>query len=266
MSRFAVAVLIVMLLSATVLAIHDFQVYDNNVDGYAGQLARDRRIYDPYTRERYFGSDYQRQFNNFGSKGPTDRLLNTGAKSGFSSVFNLDTNTFSNRGRDPSFISNFDPGVRGYARLDRYIDLLPYSPVEQLIGPNEVLAKGVTRILSTGNEYGVGLNKALPRSQVFIQAINLQPVGEHYVYEAWLLDDETEYALSMGVLKSGAGLTTQLVDWEIRRLVHMFEHVMITREPYPDPDPTPGEIILMGDINKPRIDTTPDTSEFDRLR
>ncbi len=264
--KLAVAVLIVMLLSATVLAIsQDFQVYDQNFYGYSGQLARDRRIYDPYTRGRYFGDNYPRQFVNYGSKGPTYRVTNTGAKSAFSSIFNLDTNDYSNRGRDPSHISNFDPDVRGFARLDRSIDLLPYSPVEQLIGPNMVLAKGTAHILSTGDEYGAGLNKPSPKSQIIIQMINLQPASEGYVYEAWLVDDETEYSLSMGLLKSGQGLTGQMV-WAINRLVHMFEHVMITKEPFPDPDPSPGEIVLIGDINKPRVDTTPATSEFDRLR
>ncbi len=265
MSRFAVAVLILMLLAVSVLAIHDFQVYDDNFYGYSGQLARDRRIYDPYTRERYFGDDYQREFVNYGSKGPTDRVMNTGAKSGFSAIFNVDTNTYSNRGRDPSHISNFDPDIRGFARLDRSIDLLPYSPVEQLVGYDPVIAKGTAHILSTGDQYGAGLNKPLPRSQIIVQLVNLQPAGENYMYEIWLLDDETEYALSMGLVKSGIGLTSQFV-WQIRRLVHMFEHVMVTKEPYPDPDPSPGEIILIGDINKPRIDTVPSSSEFDRLR
>jgi hypothetical protein len=249
-----------------VLAVHDFQVYDDNFYGYSGQLARDRRIYDPYTRERYFGEDYQRQFVNYGLKGPPNRVLNTGAKSGYSSVFNLDTNTYSNRGRDPSYISNFDPKVRGYARLDRYVDLLPYQPVSELVGPEYLLAKGTARILSTGNQYGAGLNKALPRSQMFITIQNLPPAADGYVYEAWLMDAETEYALSLGVLKSGAALTTQLNNMEIRRLVHMFDFVMITKELYPDPDPSPSEVVLMGDINRPRVELTPETSAFDRLR
>jgi hypothetical protein len=254
-----------LLLAASALAIHDLQVYDDNFYGYSGQLGRDRRAYDPFTRERYFGQDYQRQFVNYGLKGPPNRVLNTGFKSGFSPVFNLDTNTYSNRGRDPAYISNFDPKIRGYARLDRYIDLLPYQPVEQLVGPDLVIARGTARILSTGNQYGAGLNKALPRSQFFITIQNLQPAPAGYVYEAWLSDAETEYAMTLGILKSGTGLTTSMVN-EIRRQVHMFDYVMVTKELYPDPDPGPGEIILMGDINKPRIDTTPETSAFDRLR
>ena len=266
MSKFAIAVFILMLLAVTVMAIsQDYQVYDDNFYGYTGQLARDRRYYDPYTRERYFGSDYQRQLVNYGMKGPPNRVLNTGSKSAFSSVFNVDTNSYSNRGRDPSYISNYDPGIRGYTRLDRTIYLLPFEPIEQFVGPKQVIAKGTARILSTGDQYGAGLNQPYPSTQMIIQLINLQPAGDGYVYEAWLLDDETEYALSMGLLKSGVGLTSQFTC-QISRLVYMFDKVMITKEIFPDPDPGPGEIVLMGDINKPRIDVTPEASEFDRLR
>lgn len=264
MSKFAVAILIVML-AIPVIAIHDLAYYDNNIDGYSGQLARDRRVYDPYTRERYFGSDYKPALVNYGMKGPTSRVTNTGAKSAYSGVFNLDTNTFSNRGRDPSFISNFDPEMRGFARLDRWVDLLPYDPLGGVVNGEQVLQKGTMRIMSTGNEYGVGLNKAYPRSQIFLQVVNLPPAGEGMVYEAWLVDDETEYPLSLGLIKSGAGLTSQL-NWEIRRLVHMFDYVMITMESYPDVDPSPSEIVMLGRIEPARTDVVPPASDFARLR
>ena len=267
MSRIAITVLVVSLLAATVFAsVQDLQYYDANVDSYTGQLARDRRIFDPYSRERYFGEGYTPTFVNYGMKGPTSRVTNTGAKSAFSSIFNLDTNTFSNRGRDPSYISNFDPRIRGYNRLDRYVDLLPYNPVDQeLVGTGAVIAKGTARILSTGDEYGAGLNKPYPRTQFFLQTQNLPPIGDGEIYEAWLQDDDTEYAMSLGVLKSGIGLTSQL-RWENSRLVYMFENVLVTKESYPDLDPGPGEIVLFGTIDKPRVDNMPSTSEFERLR
>jgi hypothetical protein len=264
-SKFAVTVLIVMLLSGTVLAIHDWQVYDTNIDSYAGQIARDRRIYDPYTRARYFGSDYDRQFNNFGQKGPTDRVKNTGFKSAYSSVFNLDTNAWSNRGRDPSYISNWDPEMRGFTRLDRAVALLPYSPVEQTVAGTDLGAKGTARILSTGNQYGGGMNSPYPQSQIQIILQNLPPVGDNEVYEAWLFDKETEYTLNIGIIKSGPELTGSLT-FAIARLVWMFDSIIITKESFPDVNPNPGEIVLMGEINPAREDLTPPPSEFDRLR
>ena len=266
MSKLVISVLVVLLLALAVFALPDWYVYDTNIDSYSGQIARDRRIFDPYSRDRYFGSDYQKQFVNYGMKGPTDRMTKTGAKSAFSSVFNLDVNAFTPRGRDPGFISNWDPNVRGYARMDVAVDLLPYEALQQVIGPNEVMAKGAARIVSLGDEYGAGMNKPYPRTQVFIQANNLPPLDETEIYEAWLFNSENEYPLSVGLLKAGAGITSQLI-FEFYRKVDQFDAVMITREPYPDMNPTPGEIILFGYIGQTRNTLNPSGSDFnERLR
>ncbi len=264
-NRFASAILVALLLVGSVLAIHNYQVYDNNIDSYTGQIARDRRIYDPYTRDRYFGTGYVKPFQNFGSKGPTDRLTQTGSKSAFSSVFNFDSNSLSNQGRDPAHISNWDPKVRGYPRLDRSVELLPYSPVEQIIGTEPTMGKGTARVFSTGNEYGAGLNKPHPRTQIFIQALYLEPLDENEIYMAWLFDYETEYALNLGVLKSTLPPTLQMVT-QIPRLAHMFDEVWITREPFPSMDPSPHTIVLSGVINPARTEIRTPPDYYPRLR
>ncbi len=264
--RFISAIFIALLLTGTVIAIHDFQVYDTNIDSYSGQIARDRRIYDPYTRERYFGQGYERQFVNFGSKGPTDRFSLTGSKSSFSGSFNLDTNSWSNQGRDPSHISNWDPKVRGYARLDRAVELLPYNPVYQLIGVEPSIAKGTARILSTGNAYSDGNNQPHPSTQIQINAINLQPIGQDEVYEGWLYDDESEYALSLGIMRKGSLATTAQLVFAYPRLVHMFDEVWLTKEPFPSEDPSPHTIILSGRINPSRTEVDTPPNYYSRLR
>jgi len=266
-NKFAVVVLCVLLLGSTVSAIQNY-VYDYNKDGYSGQYARDRRIYDPYSRDRYFGTGYEKPFLNFGSKGPTYAMTNTGAKSAYSSVFNLDTNSLSNQGRDPAHISNFDPRVRGYNRLDRSVDLMPYGIYSEEFANDPYMPKGTARVFSDGNEYGSTLNKPYPRSQIYVQVINLPPVGEDEIYEVWLGDAETEYMLSLGILKSGQGITAQMIR-DIYRMVYMFDYVYITREPYPDLDPSPGEYVLMGvmgNIDPGRVDVTPPASNFERVR
>ncbi len=264
--RFISAIFIALLLAGTVIAIHDYQVYDTNIDSYSGQIARDRRIYDPYTRDRYFGQGYVRPFINFGQKGPTDRFKLTGSKSAYSAAFNLDTNSMSNQGRNPGFISNWDPKVRGYARLDRAIELLPYNPVNQLVGAEPSIAKGTARILSTGDAYGAGNNQPHPSSQIQINAINLQPIGENEVYEGWLYDDESEYALSLGILRKGSiPMTAQLV-FQYPRLVHMFDEVWLTKEPFPSEDPSPHTIILSGRINPARTELNTPPNYYSRLR
>jgi len=263
--KLLVSVLIALLLVGTVLAIHDFQVYDNNIDSYAGQIARDRRIYDPYTRSRYFGEDYYRPYNNFGMKGPTDRLLNTGAKSAYSSVFNLDSNTLSNRGRDPAYISNWDPKIRGYPRLDRSVTLLPYTYDDLSLAGEPFLAEGTARVFSIGDVWGSGFSKPFPKTQVFVALQNIEPMDENEILEAWLYDEETGYALTVGLMKPAAKLTAELF-FEFPRLVYMFEDVIITREAFPDYDPRPGQIVLAGSIDPARTQLNIDPSIYERVR
>lgn len=242
MSRIAGSIVIVCLLFVpVVIAIHETQYYDSNVDSYSGSVAGERRISNTSTRTRYFGIDYQKNLVNYGSKGPNVNII-------YSSAFNLKTNSFSNRGRDPSKISNFDPNMRGFARLDVSVSLLPYQPAVQTIGTSTTAPSGTAKIFSTGNEYGSGSNKPYPKTQVFVNVASLPPVGDNEIYEAWLVDKETNYALSLGLLKSGIGLTSSLF-FEISRAVHMFDSVMITKELYPDANPKPGEIVLLGKIS-----------------
>ncbi len=264
-NKLAGAVLVALLLVGTVLAIHDYQVFDTNIDSYTGQIARDRRIYDPYTRERYFGEGYVRPYINFGSKGPTDRLLLTGAKSSFSSVFNLDSNSLSNQGRNPAKISNWDPEVRGYARMDRSVELLPYSATGEIIGTESTIARGTARLFSTGNAYGAGQNKPFPRTQIFVQAINVEPLGENEVYVVWLYDYETEYPLNVGMMKGTVPTTLQLV-FAIPRSITMFDEVWVTKEPFPSYDPNPHQIVLLGVVNPPRTELETPPDYYQRLR
>jgi hypothetical protein len=266
-NRFVYVILIVLMLAGSIssLPVQNQQVYDVNIDSYGGQIARDRRIYDPYTRERYFGGGYVREFINFGSKGPTDRLMNTGFKSAFSSVFNLDSNSLSNQGRNPAKISNWDPEMRGYARLDRSVELLPYSATGEVIGSTATIAKGTARLFSTGNAYGAGFNKPYPNTQIFMQAINLEPLDQNQVYVGWLYDYETEYALNVGMMKGTIPTTLQLV-FSIPRSIVMFDEVWITKEPFPSVDPNPHQIVLLGVINPPRTELETPPDYYQRLR
>lgn len=250
------------MLAATVAA-----VYDANYAGYSGVAGRERRLYDPYSRDMYFGEGYQKPFVNYGSKGPTYRVTNTGAKSAYSSVFNLETNTFTSQGRTPGRISNFDSGVRGYTRVDRYVDLLPWYPADQSLESLPVYPHGSARVISLGGPLGAAdLNKPGPRTQLFITLKNLPPVPDNMIYEAWFFDAETEYPLSVGLMKNGIELTSSLF-FEFRRQIEPFDAVVITREPYPDTNPMPNEIVLWGDIDPVRTnDGKLNTAALERLR
>ena len=240
--------------------------FNDNVVGYGGEPARERRLtIAPFTRELYFGYGYQPPFTNFGAKGPTYRMTNTGAKSGYSATFNLDTNDYSPRGRDPSKISNWDPGVLGYARVDRAVDLLAYNPTGIALGNKDTIGRGTARITSFGNQFGGGGNNPFPTTQILVQTRNMPPVGQGEIYEVWLMDAETERSITLGLMKNGLGPTSQLVT-VIPRLVDPFEYVLVTREPFPDQDPGPSEIVLMGEIDPSRVDVRPTTAGLEPVR
>ncbi|MBS3148505.1 anti-sigma factor [Candidatus Woesearchaeota archaeon] len=255
-------IIFIVLLSGTIVV----ALNEAGFGGYSGYAGTQRRLDDPYSRQQYFGEYYERQFVNFGSKGPSYRILNTGSTSAFSSVFNLDTNTYTNQGRNPGRISNFDPNMRGFARLDRSVDLLPFEGPNTIIQGQAVYGKGTARIVSVGDAFGQGLNKAGPRTQVFISVTDLPPIGEGLLYEAWLVDEDSGYSLSLGSLVPSVKLTFSGFI-EFQRKVEMFESVMVTVEQYPDFDPTPGEVVLWGDIGVTRTALSTSTSLFeDRLR
>ncbi len=263
MKKFAVVACIALMVLATAIAAYGLgeNSREAGYGGYTGETARARRGYDPLSREQYFGTDYIREFTNFGSKGPTSRIQLTGAKSAYSGVFNLDTNSFVNRGRDPSRISNWDPNVKGQSRLDVSVDLLPYDPVDLQLANQALYTKGTMRIVSEGQAYGSGQNTAEPRTRILVQTRGMEPRGQDKFYEVWLVDDETEYALSIGLIKSGIQNTGQL-SFEMNRMVDMFEAVMVTAEPYVDNTPGPdGDIVLYGRIDEARVSTLPLGSE-----
>ena len=256
--KYIVAIFIITLLSMTALALHD----SSGFGGYTGDPGRERRADDPYSRQQYFGEGYLRDFANFGAKGPNYRITNTGSKGAFSGIFNLDTNTFTNQGRNPGRISNFDPNIRGFSRVDSVVDLLPFEGPNLEIAGNSALAKGTARIISVSDGYGSGLNKASPSSQIYLQAINLPPIDVDQIFEAWLVDEDTGYSLSLGKLTPGAKLTGQLMV-ELPRRVAGFDSVMVTLEDYPDVDPRPNEVVLMGDFVEGRtlLSTSPSQAE-----
>ncbi|MBI4146879.1 anti-sigma factor [Candidatus Woesearchaeota archaeon] len=244
--KLIVPVVIVLVLAIAVAGIHDV-----GWGGYAGEAAKLRRSEDPFSRQNYFGLNYSRSLVNFGMTGPNYKITNTGRRGAFSSVFNLDTNTFYAQGRNPGRISNFDPNVRGFAQLDVFAELLPFEAVELEVNDKPVGPRGSARIIGRGNEYGAGLNNQVTRSQVFIQAKNLPPPSMNYAYEIWLADEESGYSLSLGIMDVGAKFTGQFM-MEMTRTLAGFDSIMITKENYPDVDPTPGEVVLLGSLGPTR--------------
>jgi hypothetical protein len=196
------------------------------------------------------------QFGGYGSKGPqTGTLIGTGSKSAYSGVFQLDTSAFQSQGRNPQKTSIYDPGMRGYSTIDKAVELYPLDATTISKDYITRIPRGTARILSLGGIYGAGQNTEGPESRVLIQLIDVPPAAENEIYEAWLVDEESGYPLSLGLMQVGIGGTARL-NFEITRLLENFDYMLITKEPFPDINPTPGETVLFGEIPQPRTATT----------
>lgn len=233
-------------------------LYGISYDTYSGQAARERRAYyDPYSRERYFGENHVQTFGGFGSKGPvTGTLTNTGAKSAYSGTFNLDTDEFWHSFRGPSRVGANDPGMRGFDRMDKVVRLYPYTFVQRdypVGDPSSInhLSKATARVQSLSNSF-YSAYKDRPQGIVMMKIRELPPLSSEELYEAWIVDEDSGYPLSMGLFKTGIQGTASF-DFEIRRPLMGFDTLVVTREPFPDYDPRPSnDIILVGFIEPPR--------------
>lgn len=253
MRKYIAWFLCALLLVSTVSAL-----YGISYDTYSGQAARERRAYfDPFSRERYFGeAATQPPFGGFGMKGPvTGTLVGTGRKSAYSGTFNLDTDEFWRRSRTRS--SYYDPQMRGFSILDVPVPLYPYAFLQREYPTSDWedythLSKATARVLSLSNPYNSAFRKR-PASEVHMKIRELAPLGTDAMYEAWLVDEESEYFQSMGLFKLGIEGTGSL-SWSITRPLVAFDKIVVTVEPFPDWDPRPsGEYALVGNIPKGRI-------------
>ncbi len=89
--------------------------------------------------------------------------------------------------------------------------------------------------------------------QVTISGIFAEP-AQGFQYEAWLIDDNNETRISLGLLEeietSRYGLT--YLDPEGRNLLNSFNRMEITLEPNPDPSPNPTDTVSYSSAIPPR--------------
>jgi len=70
------------------------------------------------------------------------------------------------------------------------------------------------------------------------------------VYEAWLVDTHSGYKLSIGLFETDKNNQGTLA-FKTRAYFTEYDKVVITKESFPDPDPSPSStIVLSGDIIK----------------
>jgi len=193
----------------------------------------------------YFGEDYEKPLGGFGSKAASRGSF--GLKGTSSVEKTLPYNSFIARGRDPTRISNFDPNMRGSSRRNVYVELEPLQT--GLIFQNNfpTTSRGAARLVSE-----VPGNTGPPRGTVVMQVRDLLPIEKDEVYEAWLVDEDTGYALSMGVFRPVTYGTTTF-NFQTENFLHLYEVIMVTKEPFPDHDKWPGDdVVLVGSIPQTR--------------
>lgn len=221
---------------------------------YGGTSAFYRRnFYAPSSQQLYFGENWNKHLGGFGSKGTWSATprVSGGSKSYTSPSANLLTNAYTPQGRNPNKISNWDPRFRGYERMDKAVVLESYNLNFQKRNGLLVIPKATARLISQYGFFGVGGNDNSPKSDIHFQANNLPPLGSENKYELWLFDEETGFSQSLGLFYAGIGGTAQM-RVEFLKPITMFDYVGITLEPYPDLDPRPGKLIMLGAIDPSR--------------
>ena len=90
-------------------------------------------------------------------------------------------------------------------------------------------------------------------TNIYLQTRSLPALGNFEVYEAWLVDADTTHTLSLGLLNPTSYASLASLNFEFDHYVHNYDVVMVTREPYPDEDPNPAEVVLVGYIPQVRM-------------
>ncbi len=153
----------------------------------------------------------------------------------------LQYNAFIPRGRDPTKISNYYASARGYHIVNEYVELgtadLTLITRPQINGTPE----GYARIISIADG-----GSQIPVGTVYLRTRNLPPLAPDYIYEAWLVDEDSGYSMSLGFFQpAGIGRVTSL-DYEVITPLWPFDSIMVTIEPFPDMNPGPGQVVVAG--------------------
>ncbi|MBI4148714.1 anti-sigma factor [Candidatus Woesearchaeota archaeon] len=156
-------------------------------------------------------------------------------------------------------VTNFDARIQTHGYTWQAV-----AHLEPLVTP--LLARGFPDIFprGTANVYSARYNQDIS-SGVKIRVGELIPsYSREYVYEAWLVDRDTDYWLSLGLFDTIGRGTGELELQKLNRYLDYYDSVVVTREPFPDSNPAPSkEIMLRGDIfrNSPAPYLPPATTQ-----
>lgn len=163
----------------------------------------------------------------------------------------------------PARITHYDPRVNWggpleAGRLNTIAYLEPYEFDKGKGvgrgGYDPIYPRGTVRISSSAY-YGY------PKGSVVINVKDIPATEDvNAAYEAWLVDEDTGYRLSLGTfiaLKGGVGELKQMTS----NYLNVYDTVEITAEPLNDLDPLPGPIVLIGTIPRSHIFFNPEPKQ-----
>lgn len=139
-------------------------------------------------------------------------------------------------------VTHYDPRVN-YERIDSTVYLEPYrfdkGEGVGRGGYSPIYPRATARVRSS-TYYGY------PRGSFQLSTKDI-PASERVggVYEAWLVDEDSGYRLSMGTFPAALGGVGTL-NHNMWNYLNEYDTVEVTFEPYDDFDPLPGPIVLIG--------------------
>ncbi|RJQ19988.1 anti-sigma factor [Candidatus Woesearchaeota archaeon] len=143
-------------------------------------------------------------------------------------------------------VTHYDPRV-GISKINTLVYLEP-TFVQQSIGAGRggyepIFPRGTARVESSAWD-------GYPRGAVRVTTKDLPPsdrIGMQF--EAWLVDDDTGYRLSLGQFYTLFGGVGEL-RYDGSLYFDAYDRVEITVEPFEDLDVLPGQVVLEGPIQK----------------
>ncbi|MBN1644614.1 anti-sigma factor [Candidatus Woesearchaeota archaeon] len=166
-------------------------------------------------------------------------------KSSTPSIFNKDSPSLQQPVRYGQYrYTHYDPRVINYYRMNVHTTLEPVEEPFFERGMHPFFPKAGAKIISSRSPL-------LPKGQIQLTVKDLGTSAETgLAYETWLFDEQSGYALSLGVFRT-TGFGNGRFEWNADLYIDEYDYVLVTEEPYPDYDPTPGPVILQGRIPKP---------------
>lgn len=205
-----------------------------------------------FSANRYY-QGYVRPYGGFGAKGSSRGSF--GAKGVEEGSSNLASNAFIPNGRNPSAIRNPYSSARGYEVINKYAELTGAATALTSRPQINGTPRGYARIVNY-RRHDVGLLD----TSIQLRTRDLPPIAPDFTYAAWLVDEETGYAMNVAYFQPTAiGRVTDVFFMSVSNSyggsfpLGPYDTIMVTVQPYPDNDQLPGPVVMAADIRGNKV-------------